>query len=583
MAYVLGVHDGHNATACLMRDGKILSCVSEERFNRIKNFVGMPKRAIDFVLSRENITASDLDVIVLGSYLINQPGHPSIGKEGKTSLLSIYRLVPFSIKKTIYNMPEGWFSTFDKMFSPRFFKASLKARKKTLAEILNVKPDQIISTDHHTLHAYTAYYGSGLGKDTLVITLDGEGDGICSSVNIIEDGKMKRIASTPTRSSPGLLYLEVTRFLGMKPNEHEYKVMGLAPYASEEGLNKSYKVFSDMISLDANNLSFKSKVYSRLFSQHLQEKLVFHRFDWIAGGIQKLTEDLTIGLIKKAIERTGLTKVVLAGGVFLNVKVNMKIMNLPEITDFFVFPSPGDESIAIGAVYYGYEKYCEEQNRKCNTEPLGPIYFGPEYSDEHIEDFIKQKRLKEKYSIEKISDIEGSIVDLMKNGEIVARMSERMEWGARALGNRSILADASNFNIIKTINFMIKMRDFWMPFAPTILNERQSDYIINDRKIDAPYMILAFQSKDLAKKDLAAAMHPYDETVRPQILKEDHNPSYYRILKLFESETSKGGILNTSFNLHGEPIVCNPEDALHTFENSGLKNLVIGNFLIRKK
>jgi len=264
----------------------------------------------------------------------------------------------------------------------------------------------------------------------------------------------------------------------------------------------------------------------------------------------------------------------------MNVKLNLKIMEMPEVRKFFVFPSCGDESLAIGAAYYGYEQVCKDKGKNVDIEPLGDLYKGPEYSNEYIENVLK-KESGIVYSF--FDNIEEKIVELLTKKEIVARFAGRMEWGARALGNRSILADASNYEVVKIINEMIKQRDFWMPFAPTILKEREDDYIVNPKKVPAPYMILAFNSKEKAKKDLVAAMHPYDYTLRPQILEKEENEKYYKIIKIFEEMTGMGGILNTSFNLHGYPIVCSPEDAIHVFKNSGLKYLALENWLVKKK
>jgi carbamoyltransferase len=366
----------------------------------------------------------------------------------------------------------------------------------------------------------------------------------------------------------------------MKPLEHEYKVMGLAPYASPEGVEKSYEVLKKAITLKEDSLRFYSPIKTPNFKDYIRKNLYLHRFDWIAGAVQRLTEELVTKWIKKWINKTGIHDVALAGGVFMNVKLNLKIMEMPEVNKFFVFPSCGDESLAIGAAYYGYEKICKEKGKNVDIEPLGDLYKGPEYSNEYIEKILREeKNLKFKF----LDNIEEKIAELLSNKEIVARFAGRMEWGARALGNRSILADASNYEVVKIINEMIKQRDFWMPFAPTIIKEREDDYIINPKKVPAPYMILAFNSKEKSKKDLIAAMHPYDYTLRPQVLEKETNERYYKIIKIFEETTKRGGILNTSFNLHGHPIVCSPEDAIYVFKNSGLKYLALENWLIEKK
>ncbi len=577
--YVLGIHDSHNSTACLLKDGKIESCVSEERFNRIKNYTGIPIESIKFVLSHSGITTDDLDLVVLPSKIFALPPEVIIQKDTSSASHLLHQTLA-KINRIAMLSPENFYLKIYNKFAPYYFGA--KKRKKKYSELLGIEGDKIIFMDHHLCHAYTALYGSGFKDKFLVFTLDGGGDSLCGTVNIVEDGEIKRISETSYFHSLGVLYLEITRYLGLKPLEHEYKVMGLAPYAPIDGTEKSYKILKKFLSLKEDCLEFFSPIKTPNFKKYIQKYLYLHRFDWIAGAIQKLTEELVTKWISKAIEKTGIHDVALAGGVFMNVKLNLKIMELPEVHKLFVFPSCGDESLAIGAAYYGYEKLCKDKGKKVEIEPIKELYLGPEYSNEEIEKTLAREKSKF-FKFQFIDNIEEKIAELISEGEIVARASGRMEWGARALGNRSILADASNYGTVKIINEMIKQRDFWMPFAPTILKEWEDEYLINPKKIPAPYMILAFNSKERARKDLVAAMHPYDYTIRPQIVDKKANEKYYKIIKIFEEMRGMGGILNTSFNLHGYPIVCSPEDAIHVLKNSGLKYLALGNWLIEKR
>ncbi|MEM5847364.1 MAG: carbamoyltransferase C-terminal domain-containing protein [Candidatus Aenigmatarchaeota archaeon] len=571
--YVLGIHDSHNSTACLLKDGKIEACVSEERFKRIKNYTGIPLNSINYVLNFCKIKPEDLDLIVLSNRILALPTEVEINKT-KSTFHHLLRI----LKKGMLILPEKFYFKLYNKLVPIYY--GTKKRKKTYSKLLGIDENKIVFVDHHLCHAYTAFYGSGFKDNFLVFTLDGGGDGLCGTVNIVENGEIKKISETSYLHSLGILYLEITRFLGMKPLEHEYKVMGLAPYASPEGVERSYKILKKVITLKENSLQFYSPVKTPNFKKYVRENLYLHRFDWIAGAIQKLTEELVVEWIRRAIEKTGIHDVALAGGVFMNVKLNLKIMNMPEVRKLFVFPSCGDESLAIGSAYYGYEQLCKDEGRKVDIQPLGDLYLGPNYSNEYIEKILrKEKGIKYKF----FENIEEKIAELLVNNQVVARFSGRMEWGARALGNRSILANASDYGVVKIINEMIKQRDFWMPFAPTIIKEFEEEYLINPKKIPAPYMILAFNSKERAKKDLVAAMHPYDYTIRPQVLNKETNEKYYKIIKIFEESTGMGGILNTSFNLHGYPIVCSPEDALYVLKNSGLKYLAMENWLIEKK
>ncbi|MEM5782670.1 MAG: carbamoyltransferase C-terminal domain-containing protein, partial [Candidatus Aenigmatarchaeota archaeon] len=529
--------------------------------------------SIDYVLNFCKIKPEDLDLLVLSSRILALPTEVEINKSNNI----IHKLLKF-LSNSMQSFSENFYFKLYNKLAPIYY--GTKKRKKTYSQLLGIDENKIIFVDHHLCHAYTAFYGSGFKDSFLIFTLDGGGDGLCGTVNIVENGEIKKISEITYLHSLGMLYLEITRYLGMKPLEHEYKVMGLAPYAPPEGVEKSYKILKKTLSLKENSLQFYSTVKTPNFKKYIRENLYLHRFDWIAGAIQKLTEELVTEWIKRAIEKTDIHDIALAGGVFMNVKLNLKIMNMPEIKKIFVFPSCGDESLAIGSAYYGYEQLCKNKGKKVDTQPLGDLYMGPEYSNEYIEKILmKEKCIKYKF----FENIEEKISEILVKKNVVARFSGRMEWGARALGNRSILANASDYHVVKTINEMIKQRDFWMPFAPTIIKEFENEYLINPKNIHAPYMILAFDSKERARKDLIAAMHPYDYTIRPQVLEKETNEKYYKIIKIFEENTNMGGILNTSFNLHGYPIVCSPEDAIYVFKNSGLEYLVMENWLIEKK
>ena len=266
----------------------------------------------------------------------------------------------------------------------------------------------------------------------------------------------------------------------------------------------------------------------------------------------------------------------------MNVKVNKKVGELAQVKRAFFMPSAGDESTPIGACYLGYIRACEEQKLTPSIKPLKNLYLGPSFTDDEIERFLKKGKYFDKYNIEYKKDIEKDIAMLLYDNKVVARMAGRMEWGARSLGNRAILANPQNDKVIMVINEQLKDRDFWMPFAPTILAERMSDYCIDPKNIEAPYMATSFDSTSRAQQELKADLHPYDFTLRPQVLYADWNREYYKDKKEFEKLTGIGGLLNTSFNLHGRPIVLGPKEAMHAFENSGLEYMALEHFLISK-
>ena len=582
---VLGVSESHCSTACLLRDGEVVACVSEERLNRIKNWGGFPSLAVREVLRLANLEPDDVDRLVLHGYSpwiygwysgVNQA-------DSKHRRLMSSRQV---LSKALYYLPKAW--PVYELLRNRVYRARVherwnQERLQFASSQSGVPLDRIVCTDHHLCHAYAGLHGV-LGRphdEYLVLTSDGHGDDCCATVSTYQKGSWRRLASTPNNHSLADVYMEVTRYLGMKPDEHEYKVMGLAPYAAAADVERTFALLKPLVW--RSGLEYDSLISDQAYYSYLKKQLEGQRFDWIAGAVQLLIEKLLQEWTTEAIHQTGVRHVVLSGGIFHNVKANMCIGSLPEVETLAICPSPGDESTAIGAAYWGYEQECLRRNIPFEPQPLENLYLGPEYSQTEIEQSIERFRDQELVcSVERSEQIEGRIAELLAGGNLVARFDGRMEFGARALGNRSLLAHPTDPQVIKVLNHQIKNRDFWMPFAGTILSERQHDYVHNPKCLSAPYMVLAFATTPRAQAEMAAAMHSADHTMRPQILDRVTNPGYYEVLKQFEARTGIGGVLNTSFNLHGEPIVCSPDDALATFSRSGLRHLALGNFLLSK-
>ncbi len=579
MTIVLGVHDGHLSTAALVVDGRLVACASEERFTRRKNQSGFPANAINYVLRHARVRPDEIDLAVLAGFDLAPIS--SLGESKGGSLWSIYKAI--SPLRGAWSRGEYHFPSLQqvgnlayKIYSKPGFYFTRRQRLRLIQDHLVIAPTKIRVLEHHYCHAFSAMFGAPWKRETfLVMTLDGEGDEICATVNIAENGMLRRLASTQKKASLGWIYAEVTRYLGMKPLEHEYKVMGLAPYAPPDGVEKTYQIMKRMISLSAQNpFLFESPMRTNAANIFLEHKLRGHRFDWIAGATQRLTEELIVKWVSYAVRETGIHNVALAGGVFMNVKANLSVLKLEEVEKLFVFPSCGDESNPIGAAWWGYSQLTHDDS----LLPLHDLYLGPSFEDHEIEEALPQK----KFQFQKHKKIEKIISELIADGKVVARVSGRMEWGARALGNRSILAHPGDWETVRVINSLIKQRDFWMPFAPSILKEYAENYVENPKEMSAPYMIMAFDIKKSAKMHLRAAMHPYDFTIRPQLVDRDWNSSYYDIIERFRSITGIGGVLNTSFNLHGEPIVNSPKDAIHVLSDSGLEYLAIGSYLVSK-
>jgi len=578
---VVGLSLSHCATACLLQNGRIIGAVSEERFNRKKNCFGYPKLSLDYLLETAGIEGKDLDLVVLYGFAplaIDSEEKYDFIYQIYDGLACFFNRFPFL--KLPYDLLYG-------LVRPGYTHRWRQAVAGRLQKELNLTREKIVCVDHHLCHAYAPLFGllsaEQRKEKLLLFTNDGMGDDYCAAVNIFDKGRMNLVGrKTANDHSLALVYTAVTKYLGMKTLEHEYKVMGLAPYADKIGQRKSYEVLQKLVWLN-DDLSFGSKIAAPSYYYWLKDNLHFHRFDWIAGAIQQLTEELLTQWIKRGIEKTGIKKIVLGGGIFMNVKANMLIAELPEVQKLFIMPSATDESTAIGAAFIGYQKKCQEEKIFFDPHPLANLYLGPDYTEAEINQVLKKSECFSKYLVSKVKNIEKKIAELLAEGKIVARFSGRMEWGARALGNRSILADPRKLQTIKVINEQIKGRDFWMPFAPTILYERQGEYLVNPQKMGAPFMVLAFETTPKGREVLQAAIHPYDFTCRPQILKKEQNPKYYEMIKEFEKLTGVGAVLNTSFNLHGDPIICSPKDAMETFEKSGLKYLAMEDYLISKK
>ena len=558
----LGINDGHNAGAALVRNGEVTAAVQEERLVNEKNYSGVPRRAIHEVFRISGIHPADVDVVTIVS--LNRVYAP-------------LKELPWKVRFFEWVSPyiaSHWWS--------RFYVRLLSRRRRTdeLREVLRelgLGDKELMFVEHHRAHAATAFYPRPWTEPTLVLTADGAGDGLSSTVGVGDGYDIERIASSTYYDSVGnSYYSEVTAYLGMKRWEHEYKVMGLAPYGRPEYCLDAMR---SLIRIHPGRpLEFQntSRKCGTRVQKVLRRKLATQRFDNISAACQQHFEDLMVQWVRNAIAATGIRRVACAGGLFLNVKANKRLRELPEVEDIFFYPACDDGGTPVGGALEAYYRFCERDGRKPNRIPLGQVYYGSTYSDDEIEAALAPKGYGPR--AQRMDHPDEVIGELVSRGKIVARFAGGTEWGPRALGNRTILADPRDLRVVKRLNSAIKQRDFWMPFAPSILEERIQDYLVDARP--APYMIEAFDTTERAS-ELAAALHPQDATARPQSVNA-WNPGYRRALESFERETGVGGVLNTSFNLHGYPIVGTPDLAVWTFENSALDALAIGSYLVTK-
>jgi len=580
---VLGITETHCATAAILRDGAIVGCASEERFTRLKNDAGYPRLAIDALLRELALTPRDIDVVALA-------GKSAYAREWMNRVLhdAEYARAYYGVR---LDEPARGLGRRARKLGARLglaqrsrgkFELSERDRLAFVTEHLGIERDRIVTFDHHLCHAAAAYYGSPFtGERALVLTNDNAGDGLCATASTGRGTALVRHeAASSAPGSLGSFYSFVTLLLGMKFGEHEYKVMGLAPYAPGGQAERAFAALSSVFGLEATTPArFAWKRRGPRYRVLLEATLGL-RFDAIAAGAQRMVEEALLAWARLMRERHGGERLAAGGGVFMNVKANGLLAEEPWLRDLFVFPSCGDESNAVGAAYLAWLARAGSQAR---PQPFGPAYLGPSIDPAAVEALIRARDLASKYRVTEHERIEERIADLLVSDGVVARCAGRMEFGARALGNRSILANPSDHRVVGTINRMIKNRDFWMPFAPSILREREDDYVVNPKGFASPYMMLAFATQPKRRDEIVAALHPHDATARAHLVDETWNPGYHRVLREFERRTGIGAVLNTSFNLHGEPLVGGAEDAIDTFERSGLPHLALDRWIISKK
>jgi len=560
----LGIHDGHNASACLFGAGAVIAAHQEERLSRKKNQGGFPAAAIESVLRIAGISLDQVDrVAYAGRLLSRMPVSCEAQRLGYKHNSRPSAAMRDALKSTLVDRARQAFTN--------------SRRLNRLRESGFAGPVEFV--EHHTCHASAAYHGWGrLQDEVLVLTLDGAGDRICATVNVGRDGSLTRIASVDETASLGIIWAVVTAMTGMVALEHEYKLMGLAPYAARDASERVARRLSKWFRFDDDGLTWHladgSPAANRAY-EYLRRMMEFERLDAIAGGLQLFTEDFVASWVRNCIRATGIRNVALGGGVFMNVKLNKVVMELPEVERLFVFPSCGDETNPIGACYRLAAAAGE------TVRPLGDLYGGPEFSPEQIQASVDAYRFSTPVTIRESHQIEDETAELLARGEIVGRFSGREEFGARSLGNRALLAPPHSPQTAQMLNEMIKQRDFWMPFALSIADDRASEYLLNPKRVAAPYMIMCFDTS-AAGAQLAAGIHPRDRTVRPQIVDEYSNPGFYRLIKAYQRLTGTGAVVNTSLNLHGEPLVSTPADALRLFEISGLRHLALGDLLLSK-
>jgi len=556
---ILGICDSQDAGAVLLsdQDSKIIA-VNEERITRNKLEGGFPLQAIKEVLGIKKVSTKDVGLVAVASHMTPcfllrsfRSMHQNLRKKnGQFS---------FSLSIYIFYQVFARFSVVLELIDCALSSLVIKKKLKKIGINAGVK-----MVEHHRAHAYAAYITSGM-PEALIITIDGLGDGISFSVNIGKNGIIKRVYTGNAFSDITLYYSRLTEFLGFIPIQDEGKVMGLAAYSDNHCVLSEAKKL-----LRSKNGRFKSK---NIFYAFSKDNIIFQRLkkksrEDVAASFQVHAENTVCDIVRYWIKKTGMRNLALGGGFFANIKVNQKISQMDEVGQIYAYPHMGDGGLALGAVY---------ALRKTKPFKFKDIFFGTSYSDEQVQAALNTSGLK----YERIDDIEQKIAILLSGGKIVARFSGAMEYGPRALGNRSILAPATDRAILKMLNEKLD-RDAFMPFAPSMLIEDKDKCCVGSKKASysASFMNISFSCTKYFIDKCPAAVHR-DRTIRPQLVSEGNNPGLYKIISEYKKYTGIPAIINTSFNVHESPIVRSPEDAINEFKKGKLDYLAINNFLIK--
>ncbi len=586
--YILGISAFyHDSAACLVHNGKIVSAAQEERFTRKKHDSSFPINAINFCLQNSNLTIKDLDYVAYYD-------KPFLTFE---RILETYlSYAPFGIKSFVKALPL-WIKK--KLWMKEVIRKELQYEGK------------IVFPEHHESHAASAFFPSPF-QEAAFITMDGVGEWTTASYGIGKDNNIDMLAEIKFPDSLGLLYSAFTYFTGFRVNSGEYKVMGLAPYGvpkykdiilkelidlKEDG---SFKMNMDYFDY-CSGLKMTNGKFDKLFDgppRKPESKLTQREMD-IARSVQEVTEEAVLRMGRHIRKETGQKNLCLAGGVALNCVANGRLLREGIFDDIWIQPAAGDAGAALGAAVFAWYKYLgNERKADGKRDSQQGSYLGPKFEKDYIVDYLK----KNKIPYIELSDEEmpEKIADLIADEKVVGWFHGRMEFGPRALGGRSIIGDARSPKMQETMNLKIKFRESFRPFAPSVIRERVSDVFDIDR--ESPYMLLVAPVKKeirremteeeqklfgldklhVARSSIPAITH-VDYSARIQTVDGKYNNAYYQMIKKFDEKQGCPVIINTSFNVRGEPIVCTPEDAFLCFMRTNMDYLLLENCLLDKR
>ncbi|HEY0674476.1 MAG TPA: carbamoyltransferase [Longimicrobiales bacterium] len=586
--YILGISAFyHDSAACLVRDGEIVAAVQEERFTRKKGDASFPAHSVDFCLKAAGISASQLDYV--GFY--DKP------------LLKFERI----LETYLGVVPKGFRSFL--MAGPLWVKEKLHMEKQLRKGLGFEGP--LLYSEHHESHAASAFFPSPF-EEAAILTMDGVGEWATTAIGVGRGNDIELIKELHWPDSLGLLYSAFTYFTGFKVNSGEYKVMGLAPYGQPKyvdvildklidlkddgSFTMNQKYFNYLSGLTMTNGHFED-----LFDGPKREpeaKLTQREMD-LARSVQVVTEEVMMRMAKTAHRETGLDNLCLAGGVALNCVGNGKLLREGPFKHIWIQPAAGDAGGALGVAQLIWHRHLQKPRTVVpNKDSMNGAYLGPAYTPEEIETYLKS--VGASYRRMERSELLRAVATDMASEKVIGWMNGRMEFGPRSLGARSILGDARSPAMQRQMNLKIKFRESFRPFAPSVLRERVNDYF--DMDCDSPYMLLVAPVKEerrrkmteneqnlwgidklnVPRSDIPAITH-VDYSARVQTVSQDVNPDYYDLIKEFEQLTGYGVVVNTSFNVRGEPIVCTPEDAYRCFMRTHIDTLVLGPYVLHKQ
>lgn len=584
--YILGISAYyHNSAAALVKNGFIIAAAEEERFTRVKGDPSFPINAIIYCLEKENLKIEDITKVVY-----YEDTALKFGRIFMTSLVE----APMGIKQYLNAMPL-WISN------------KLWIERKILKE-LDIKKDKLVSLSHHLSHAASAFYPSPF-KEAAVLTIDGVGEWTTMSWGKCEGTTIKLIKELSFPDSVGLLYSAFTVYTGFKVNNGEYKMMGLAPYGEPRyidlikqhivRINKdgsivlNPKYFSYTVKMDTINKNFE-KLFSRPRRKPESEIDMFYAD--VAASVQAITDEIILSCAKHVKTQTGMKNLVLAGGVALNVTSIGKLLRSGIFDNVWVQPAAGDAGGALGAALYVYYNSFAKKRNINLPDSMNGSFLGYQIKDKNKDDDIMLEKMGAVWTSHTQNELQRIIAELINDGKIVAVARGKAEFGPRALGNRSILADARRADMLQRLNLKIKFREGFRPFAPAVIEEDADKYF--DINVKAPYMLSTFLVKNELRKEgdtgetleataakersVVPAVTHIDYSARVQTVSKDISPFFYGVLQNFKNISGCSVVVNTSFNVRGEPIVNNAADAYRCFMKSGVDYAVIGNRLLAK-